>query len=454
MKLFIEEAKRKALVIKGIKPFVAFETRDYKSVKEFKNKGEFLEYIKPQLKKVKHPHISGSKTVRPYVVGYGCDGSTDANIHYIAQKTTKTLGFDYAEIYDKAYPDERGKGWITENLGELKDEALKTQKVKDTTVIPKNATIQDVLDDLYDINNRSLVEELENSFEKAGISLETKLGELKIKPTTKPTISQEAIKAKAEGKSVEEFVNAQYEKQTIRNPKPIVVYRGEGKGIGNYTLVKGEYFADTRKFASDFGTVTKHTIPANKKIFDLDIFKDPNQKLIPHRMTVDVESMTQYLIDLGYKYTVNTNVRGREYVRLSRFTDEELIMRRYRPEVYSREELSLPDPNTKYKPDTQLTDIYKKATAKPPIEKQAWQMTKDEFTEKWIECSNCFGLVPDNRGILKEKAIKEAPIIHKEHIRKALKEGKSVPREVLVEYPLSFKEAIRLLPVHSKENFS
>ena len=97
-----------------------------------------------------------------------------------------------------------------------------------------------------------------------------------------------------------------------------------------------------------------------------------------------------------------------------------------------------------------LIEEAKAEPAKPPVEKQAWQMTRDEFTEKWIECSNCFGLVPDNRGILKEKAIKEAPIIHKEHIQKALKEGKSVSREVLAEYPFNFKEAIRSLPVHSQ----
>ena len=158
-----------------------FKTRQFKSLREFKNKGEFLDYIKPQLKKVPHPYVIGSKTFRPYVVGYGCDGSTDANIHYVAQKMCKLLGLDYAEIYNKAYPDARGEGWITENLGEFEDEALKTKKVKTTTVIPKNATVQDVLDDLYDINNRSLVEESENRFEKLKISLDTKLGEMKAK---------------------------------------------------------------------------------------------------------------------------------------------------------------------------------------------------------------------------------------------------------------------------------
>ena len=83
---------------KKVKPHEAFQERDFKSINEFKDKGEFLEHIKPQLKEVKHPYVGGSTTVRPYVVGYGCDGSTDANIHYVAQKLAKDLGWDYAAI--------------------------------------------------------------------------------------------------------------------------------------------------------------------------------------------------------------------------------------------------------------------------------------------------------------------------------------------------------------------
>ena len=157
--------------------------KELKSINDFKNRDEFLSYIKPQQKEVKHPYVEGSKTVRPYIVGYGCDGSTDANIHYVAQKMVRALGWDYAEIYNKAYEwqkRERAK-WVEGDLGEEKDEALKNKKVKDTTIIPKNTTIQNVLDDLYDINNRSVVEELENRFERAGISLNTKLSDLTTK---------------------------------------------------------------------------------------------------------------------------------------------------------------------------------------------------------------------------------------------------------------------------------
>ena len=133
------------------------------------------------LSEVNHPYVRGSKTKRPYIVGYGCDGSTDNNIHYIAQKMVKLLGWDYHEIYLKAYewqhlPDQGN--WITEDLGDSLDEAMGIP-VWQTTIIPANTTIQMVLDDLYEINNRSLAGELEERFEKAGIPLDTRLTDLK-----------------------------------------------------------------------------------------------------------------------------------------------------------------------------------------------------------------------------------------------------------------------------------
>lgn len=117
-------------------------------------------------RKIAHPY-TGGKTIRPYVLGYGYDGSTDANIHYIAEVMSNKLGFKYAKIYYRAYQQ-----WIGVNLGEVSDEALQKQKVKHTTVIPARATIQEVLDDLYDINNRSLVEELETELERNKIAVD------------------------------------------------------------------------------------------------------------------------------------------------------------------------------------------------------------------------------------------------------------------------------------------
>lgn len=196
----VEKAPAKKL----IEPTIAFEKREFKSLNEFKNKGEFLQYVKPQLRERPHPWVPGSKTVRPYVVGYGCDGSTDMNIHYVAQKMARALGIDYADAYVTAYPErsesEQSKAWIEMLKGDLRtavDEAYKTKKVEETTVIPRNATIQNVLNDLYDINNRSLENELEERIEKKGISLDTKLKDLNLAPAASERVQFETSGEKA-----------------------------------------------------------------------------------------------------------------------------------------------------------------------------------------------------------------------------------------------------------------
>lgn len=192
---------------KGKSDINTFKTNNFKSVDDFKNRGEFIDYCKSQLKKVPHPHVSGSFTYRPFIVGYGCDGSTDANIHYVAQKMCRILGLDYAKIYDKAYKnnvsfkDEKAGDWLRADWENWKDEALKNKKVKDTTIIPKNATIQNVLEDLYDINNRSLVAELENIFYEKKISTNKKLSDLRFKKSIRYIVKSwsSAIQSKYPG---------------------------------------------------------------------------------------------------------------------------------------------------------------------------------------------------------------------------------------------------------------
>lgn len=123
----------------------------------------------------------GHTTIRPFIVGCGCDGSTDNNIHYVAEYMVKKLGFNYKKIYENAYSKKDGKDcaeWIDKPLSELED-STGMGKVKDTTTIPDDATVGLVLEDLYQINNRSLVEVLEELLEKYNISLKTKLKDLK-----------------------------------------------------------------------------------------------------------------------------------------------------------------------------------------------------------------------------------------------------------------------------------
>lgn len=103
--------------------------------------------------------------------------------------------------------------------------------------------------------------------------------------------------------------------------EPITVYRGEGEGIGNSTLVKGQYLADTKDFAKNFGEVTEETIPAGSKVFNLDAVKT-GEGSIPQEMLVDKDKLTSYLIDNGFDYTKNTNTRGVEYVKLNKTLNE------------------------------------------------------------------------------------------------------------------------------------
>ena len=154
-----------------------------KGINEFNDKGEFIQYAHNLQRKVPHPWVPGSYTCRPYIVGMGCDGSTDANIHYVAQKMMNALGVNYGELYLSAYPDilrykEKKEILANKSKSGNYDEAQKTRKVDKTTIIPSSSTIQNVLDDLYDINNRTLVEKIEEKLDGMGIPLDTPLTRL------------------------------------------------------------------------------------------------------------------------------------------------------------------------------------------------------------------------------------------------------------------------------------
>ncbi len=95
-------------------------------------------------------------TLRPYRQGYGCDGTTDLNIHLIAMTMAEREGIDYLDIYRRAYPEENGDlAWIAD----LRSDAVTASE----TVIPeKNSNVawRLALEDLHQINNRSLSIEL------------------------------------------------------------------------------------------------------------------------------------------------------------------------------------------------------------------------------------------------------------------------------------------------------
>ncbi|MFK5949534.1 MAG: hypothetical protein QM500_12280 [Methylococcales bacterium] len=107
-------------------------------------------------------------SVRPYIQTYGCDGTTDSNIHLIAKTVCHALDIDYLEMYKQAYPDAdipAVKKWF---------DSLEIH-VGHETVLPgqiNQSVIMNVLHDLYEINNRSLVDVLEDCFRAKGFKVD------------------------------------------------------------------------------------------------------------------------------------------------------------------------------------------------------------------------------------------------------------------------------------------
>lgn len=97
-------------------------------------------------------------TVRPYVPGYGCDGTTDRNIHLIAKRLCAEVGVDYRDAYRAAYgkeePESDNPVWIDrlDDDAALIGETIVPEVSRDSLVV--------MLRDLYQVNNRSLVAEL------------------------------------------------------------------------------------------------------------------------------------------------------------------------------------------------------------------------------------------------------------------------------------------------------
>jgi len=90
-------------------------------------------------------------SLRPYIQGYGCDGSTDLNIHALANRLAEQHGLDYPALMIRAYPDDFS---IADDFHWLHDEDVLAE-----TVIPKEVDTELALKDLQDINNYTLAME-------------------------------------------------------------------------------------------------------------------------------------------------------------------------------------------------------------------------------------------------------------------------------------------------------
>ncbi len=92
-----------------------------------------------------------STSLRPYMQGYGCDGTTDLNIHALANRLAEQQGLDYPALMIRAYPDDFS---LADDFQWLHDEDVLAE-----TVIPKAVNADLALKDLQDINNYTLAME-------------------------------------------------------------------------------------------------------------------------------------------------------------------------------------------------------------------------------------------------------------------------------------------------------
>jgi hypothetical protein len=92
---------------------------------------------------------------RPFMQGMGCDGTTDGCIHLLGKIYCEKLGHDYIDLYRAAHssPD-CDASWIKD-----------LERFSKETVIPKTIDPRLLLEDLYQINNRSLCELLSKLFD-------------------------------------------------------------------------------------------------------------------------------------------------------------------------------------------------------------------------------------------------------------------------------------------------
>lgn len=92
-----------------------------------------------------------STSLRPYMQGYGCDGTTDLNIHAISNRLAAQQGIDYRLLLARAYPDDFS---ASDDFSWLEDDVVVAE-----TIIPDEIDSDLALRDLEAINNYTLAME-------------------------------------------------------------------------------------------------------------------------------------------------------------------------------------------------------------------------------------------------------------------------------------------------------
>lgn len=110
-----------------------------------------------------HGYVQWS--ARPFTPRQGCDGTIDAPVHLLSRHFCDKLGLDYAAHYRAAYP------------GEDMWEPTPAKRAEPCCLIaewpePSDQALRDLLYDLGDINNGSLLAALQASFEALGFDVD------------------------------------------------------------------------------------------------------------------------------------------------------------------------------------------------------------------------------------------------------------------------------------------
>jgi len=111
-------------------------------------------------------------SLRPYEQWYGCDGTTDANIHLIAWQVCRALGLDYPALYEQAYSKDRGYEGQPCWLRDFDFEPYLEETVIPPCIPPSDEILRGVLHDLHEINNHSVANLLYDMFTELGYDVE------------------------------------------------------------------------------------------------------------------------------------------------------------------------------------------------------------------------------------------------------------------------------------------
>lgn len=118
-----------------------------------------------------HPSSIGfvQWSARPYRITDTCDGTRDGNVYLVTLEFCKKTGLDLEELYQKAYGDREHEQLLTEEYLQYLD------SLRCETEIPaaiNSLNLRRLLNSLYSMNHRSLVEVLEEAWTAQGFELE------------------------------------------------------------------------------------------------------------------------------------------------------------------------------------------------------------------------------------------------------------------------------------------